>query len=362
MNDAQLTRWAELLTGYCLELAAGEMVLISAGWEARPLVEACFRAAVARGAYPLLRMEPPGLLEHFIAHAPEALLDAPAPLAVLEAERVQARIRIEAESDTRALARVDAARQARYNRGRDAVRRASAGQRWVLTQFPTAAYAADADMPLDRYEAFVAGAMFLDDADPASSWRALGFRQAGLVDFMTSARVIRIECDGTDLTLDVSGRRWINSDGRRNMPSGEIFTGPIESSARGRLRCAVPVQRDGRRLEGIELQFQAGVVTAARADVGDAYLNAMLDLDDGARRVGELGIGLNHGIERFTGSILYDEKIGGTIHVALGRSYSETGGRNESALHWDLIVDTRQGGRVTVDGRVAMENGRWLVG
>jgi len=146
------------------------------------------------------------------------------------------------------------------------------------------------------------------------------------------------------------------------MPSGEIFTGPIEESAQGRLRCGFPVCRGGRELVGIALEFQSGCVVSARADEGEEYLKSMLDLDPGARRLGELGLGLNSGIDRFTGSILYDEKIGGTVHLALGQSYPETGGVNESALHWDLIVDTRSGGRITADGRVVMEDGRWLVG
>jgi aminopeptidase len=232
----------------------------------------------------------------------------------------------------------------------------------VLTQYPTAAYAADAGMSLDGYERFVASAIFLDRSDPEAAWQQLGRRQSGLVDFMSRVRTVRIEAEDTDLMLSVAGRTWINSDGRRNMPSGEIFTGPVEDSARGRLKCAFPVYRDGRALEGIALEFSEGRVVSARADLGEEYLLSMLDLDAGARRLGELGLGLNSGIQRFTGSILYDEKIGGTVHLALGQSYPETGGVNESALHWDLIVDTRAGGRITADGQIVMENGNWLVG
>jgi len=217
-------------------------------------------------------------------------------------------------------------------------------------------------MPLPDYEDFVTRAMFLDRPLPRADWQELGGRQAALVKFMTGVQTVRIEADGTDLTLSVAGRTWINSDGRRNMPSGEIFTGPIEDSVTGRLRSSFPVCRDGRVLVGINLEFHQGNVVAASAAQGQDYLLAMLDLDSGARRVGELGLGLNGGIDRFTGSILYDEKIGGTVHVALGQSYPETGGLNNSALHWDLIVDTRTQGRLSADGRLVMENGRWLVG
>jgi aminopeptidase len=217
-------------------------------------------------------------------------------------------------------------------------------------------------MDLVDYEDYVARAMFLDEPDPGAAWAELGRRQAALVSFMRGVEKIRIEADGTDLTLSVAGRTWINSDGRRNMPSGEIFSGPHEDSAQGRIRCAMPICRDGRVLMGIELEFAGGEVVAARAEEGEPYLHSMLDLDPGARRLGEIGLGLNPGIDRFTGSILYDEKIGGTVHLALGRSYPETGGTNESALHWDLIIDTRRGGRLTADGRAVMEDGRWRVG
>ncbi len=362
MQDVVVARWADLLVDYCLQAEPGEVIAISSELAARPLVEACFKALVLRGASPLLRLELPGLHEFFLEHASDAQLAFVAPPALFEAEATAARIRISAEADTHSMSRVDPRRQAIYERARDPLRTAARKHRWVLTQFPTPAYACDARMSPEDYEQFVTAALFLDRPDPVAEWKELGRRQAGLVDFMSRARTIRIEAGGTDLTLSVAGRTWINSDGRRNMPSGEIFTGPVEDSATGTLRSGFPVCRDGRELVGISLQFREGKVVAARAEQGEDYLLAMLDLDPGARRLGELGLGLNPGIDRFTGSILYDEKIGGTVHLALGQSYPETGGINRSALHWDLIVDTRTAGRITADGQTVMENGRWLIG
>jgi aminopeptidase len=362
MTDDLLARWANLLVDYCLRVEAGETILISSELEARPLVEACFRAVVDRGAHPIVRVELPGLAEYFVGHASEGQLSHLSPVSIREAEVADGRIRIAAETDTRSMSGVDPRRQAIVDRARAPLRELASKKRWVLTQYPTEAYASDAKMSREAYEAYVASAMFLDQADPVAAWQALGRRQAGLVEFMTGVREIRIESDGTDLSLSVAGRTWINSDGRRNMPSGEIFTGPVETSAEGHLRCSFPVCRGGREVVGIELTFERGAVVAAKAEQGEAYLHSMLDLDPGARRLGELGIGLNAGIDRFTGSILYDEKIGGTVHLALGNSYPETGGTNTSALHWDLIVDLRSSGRITADGRVVMENGRWLVG
>ena len=362
MRDDSIARWADLLVDYCLRVAPGETILIGSEWEGRPLVEACYRAVVLRGGLPLVRLDLPGLSEFFLEHATETQLAALSPVALFEAETIDGRVRIAAESDTRSMRRIDPARQAMADRARDPVRRVAGRKRWVLTQFPTAAYAADAKMDLAQYEAYVAASMFLDKPNPVAAWQDLGRRQSGLVEAMSRVGTVRIEAEGTDLTLSVAGRTWINSDGRRNMPSGEIFTGPVEDSAQGRLRCGFPVCRGGRELAGIALEFDGGRVVSARADAGEDYLRAMLDLDAGARRLGELGLGLNPGIDRFTGSILYDEKIGGTVHLALGQSYPETGGMNQSALHWDLIVDTRAGGRITADGQVVMENGRWRVG
>lgn len=362
MRHDEITRWADLLTDYCLDVRPGWTVLIGAELEARPLVEACFRAIVDRGAAPIVRIDLPGLHEYYLRNATEALIEREDPIGLFEARQIDARLRISAESDVRSMIRIDPRRQAAHNRARDSVRQAAAEKRWTLTQYPTLAYAANARMSLAEYEAFVASALFLDRPDPVAAWKELGRRQAGLVDYMARVRNIRIEADGTDLSLSVAGRTWINSDGKRNMPSGEIFTGPIEDSVQGRLRCGFPVYRDGRELTGVQLEISNGRVVAAAAEKGEDYLQTMLDLDEGARRFGELGLGLNSGIDRFTGTILYDEKIGGTVHLALGRSYPETGGTNQSALHWDLIVDTRSQGRITADGAVVMENGRWLVG
>jgi aminopeptidase len=206
------------------------------------------------------------------------------------------------------------------------------------------------------YAAFLTRALFLDREDPVAAWQALRERQAAIVELLSEVSEIRIEAEGTDLRLRVGGRTWINSDGRRNMPSGEVFTGPHEDSAQGTVRFSVPTGPQGVSVEQVELSFEAGEVVAARAQRGEEYLHSALGTDAGARRLGELGIGTNPGIDRPTGSILLDEKMAGTVHLALGRSYPETGGRNASALHWDLICDVRDsGGRVSGDGEVLNE-------
>jgi aminopeptidase len=237
------------------------------------------------------------------------------------------------------------------------VREATLALRWCGTLWPTAAAAQQAGMATEDFAAFIRGALFLDRDDPIAAWGELGATQAALIERLSRCSELRIQADRTDLRLAVGGRTWINSDGRRNMPSGEVFTGPVETSAEGRVRFDVPSSPRGVEVAGIELEFRAGVVVSARADRGDAVLQAMLATDDGARRLGELGIGTNFGVARAIGSILVDEKMGGTVHLALGRSYPETGGTNESAIHWDMICDLRRGGRLTADGEPVVEDG-----
>jgi aminopeptidase len=231
-------------------------------------------------------------------------------------------------------------------------------RRWCSTLWPTHAGAQQAGMSLAGFEAFVERALFLDQPDPVRAWGELRGFQDALIERLRGARELRIEADGTDVTLNVKGRTWVNSDGRRNMPSGEVFTGPHEASANGRIRFGVPSSPAGIDVAGVDLEFRDGLVVAAAAERGDDYLQRALATDDGARRLGEIGIGTNFGIDRAIGATLFDEKIGGTVHLALGRSYPETGARNESALHWDLICDLRQGGRLTADGETIVQDGR----
>ena len=209
-------------------------------------------------------------------------------------------------------------------------------------------------------EAFVTRALFLDRDDPVAAWGELRAFQAGLIEKLAPAREIHIVGEGTDLRLDVSDRVWVNSDGKRNMPSGEVFTGPHERSAEGVIRFTIPTSPRGVVVEDVTLEFREGRVVSARAERGDAYLQATLDTDDGARFLGELGIGTNFGIDRPIGAILFDEKIGGTVHLAVGKSYPETGGTNESVVHWDMICDLRQGGSLSADGEVILRDGAFV--
>jgi len=350
-------RFAALLCDYCLQVRPGQQVVVRSSALAAPLLLELQRALLEREAWPLLRTELPGQAEGFWAAARDAHLDAFPPLELAEAERTDASLAIQAPANTRALAGVDPARMARAARARAPVREAGLKRRWCVTLWPTPAGAQQAGMATADFEAFVRRALFLDRDDPIAAWSELSAVQARMIARLSRSSELRIEADGTDLTLSVAGRTWVNSDGRRNMPSGEVFTGPVETSAAGRVRFEIPSSPRGVEVAGISLEFRDGVVVAARADRGDEVLQAMLATDDGARRLGEIGIGTNFGVDRAIGSILVDEKMGGTVHVALGRSYPETGGTNESAIHWDMICDLRRGGRLLADGEPVVEDG-----
>lgn len=342
---------ADLLCDWCLDIRERDYMLLFTTTLATPLVRAVHRALITRGAWPPgLRISPAGLAEDFYRLASDDLLDNFAPLELAEVEHADAYLRIDAPHNTRALAGIDPATIARAARARAPIQEVRLAKRWCGTLWPTPALAQEAGMSEDEYATFLGRALFLDRPDAAAAWRELSDRQQRVVDRLTSAREIRIEADGTDLRLRVDGRTWVNSDGRHNMPSGEVFTGPLEDSATGTIRFTIPSNPRGVQVEDVTLTFENGKVTKATAARGQAYLDAALATDPGARFLGELGIGTNTGIDRATGSILLDEKMAGTVHLALGRSYPETGGQNASALHWDLICDLRFGGRLTADG------------
>ena len=352
--------FAALLCDWCIAAAPGDQVLVRFTPESLALGRAVHTALLQRGAWPLVGFSQGVFARDFYLHARPEQLDGFAPLALAEAEEADALIQIDGPRNTMALAGVDPSVIARVARARRPVSEAQLKLRWCGTLWPSAALAQQARMSEDDYAAFVERSLFLDQPDPVAAWRALSDSQAQLVARLTPAHEIRIEAPGTDLRLHVDGRTWINSDGRHNMPSGEVFTGPIEDTAEGTICFSIPSSPRGVEVRGVRLRFEAGQVVEATAETGQAYLDAALATDAGARFLGEIGIGTNIGIDQPTGSILFDEKMAGTVHLALGRSYPETGGTNVSALHWDMICDLRDGGRLSIDGQVLHENGSFV--
>jgi aminopeptidase len=367
MQDIRIERWAHTLVHYSLFIKAEETVAIQASPLATPLVEAVYREILRVGAYPVPVIELEPLEELLLRSGNDAQLSTPSPISQMLAERLDARLFISSRSNTKALSGVDPARAAKRRQGMHAVSRVyrereQAGTfRWCSTLYPTSGYAQDADMSLGEFEEFVFDVCFLNDEDPIAQWKALSAQQQHSVDWLVGHTQVHILGEGTDLTLSIKDRVFINSDGKRNFPSGEFFTGPVEDSANGVIQFDIPTSYDGHAVESIRLVLREGKVIEASARQGQAYLQQMLELDAGARYLGEFAFGNNTRMNRTTKNILFDEKMGGTVHLALGASYPETGGVNQSALHWDMICDLRTSGEVWVDDTLFLKNGEILI-
>jgi aminopeptidase len=368
MSDSRLVRFADVLVGYCAEVREGDLVTVESMSLASPLLQEIYRGVLEAGGHPLPRISIEGMTETLLKHGNDEQLDWLNPARVDDIETVDVRIAVTAPKNTRRLTTVDPARQARSDRAVEPLRtryldRAAAGElRWVLTAYPTQAAAQDAEMSLAEWEDFVYGAGFLDDPDPASRWREFGERMDAVAGFLNTKRELRIVAEDTDLRLSAEGRTWVPSKGRENFPDGEVFTGPVETSVEGEIRFTYPAIFNAREVEDVRLRFEGGEVVEATATRGERFLREMIAMDDGARRVGEFAFGLNDAITTFTRDTLYDEKIGGTVHLALGTAYPETGGQNRSALHWDMVCDLRGGSEVHADGEVVYRDGRFLNG
>jgi len=350
-----------VLVDYSVGAAEGEQVLIFGEAGAEPLIRELYVRLLQVGATPVPQVSLPSMQELFFEHARDVHFEKIPSIRRMMREEADAEIGIMAPSNTRALANVDPARQQTFGRLNQPLADIMLKKnRWVLTLFPTAALAQESDMGLAEYEEFVFEAMGLNHEDPVRYWQQKSEEQGRLAERLEAAREFRITAQETDLTLSVEGRKFVNSTVERNLPGSEVFTGPIEDSANGTVYFSVPANVSGRDVSGVRLRFENGKVVEASAEKGEEYLNAMLDADAGARYLGELGIGTNYGIPRATRNILFDEKLGGTVHLAIGRSYEETGGKNESSVHWDLICDLRQGGELYADGELIQQNGQFV--
>ena len=368
MTDSRIQKLAKVLVDHSAEVQPGDRVAIETTINAEELVREIYELVLARGGHPHLLLNLPDQDQLFFKHASDAQLDFTPTFQKIVTEQFEVYIRVRADVDTRALKDVPPERQSHRQKGMAPVRSAMLRRggdktlRWVLTQLPTEAYATEAGMSLAEYEDFLYGACHADAStvDPVAYWRQIRDQQQKMIQRVEGHDKIKLLGPNVDLALSVKGRKFNNSHGRHNMPDGEIYTGPVENSVNGWVKFTYPAIFQGRIVEGVELTFEKGRVASATADNGQDFLLAMLETDVGARYLGEFAIGTNFEIDRFTRNILFDEKLGGTFHIAIGAGYPETGSLNTSIIHWDMICDMRTDSEIRVDGVVIYRDGQFI--
>ncbi len=366
MRDPRLDKLAHVLVNYSTKIRKGDLVAITADPIAMPLTVAVYEAVLKAGGHPFWQPRSDELADSFLQYADDHHLDYVSPLSENQVETIDAQISFWAEVNTKSMTNVDPAKQARKSRAQKNIfnrfmaRAAEGALRWVGTQYPTQAAAQDAEMSLREYENFVfrAGLLHLDD--PSAAWQKISESQQRLCDYLSTKEELHFQNpNGTDLRVAVNAPAvWVNCAGNENFPDGEVFTGP--QNAHGIVHYSFPAVHMGREAHDIQLTFKDNKVVDAQASKGLDFLTEMLDMDPGARTMGEIAVGTNYNIKNYTKNTLFDEKIGGTFHAAVGAGYPESGSTNESALHWDMVCDMRTGGTISADGEVFHRDGKFL--
>ncbi len=365
--DPRVKKLAQVLVHYSIKLKKGQLLKIQGEVCSLPLIKAVFEEAVEVGAYPYVKLNVPELDEIFLKKASRNQLTYVSPLLKAEISKIDALISIWGSENTRSFSGVDPKRQATARlAGRPVFqkffkRTAEGSLTWVGTLFPTNAEAQEADMSLADWEDFVYRAGRITSADPVAHWKKIAKEQDRLVKILNRTDYLHIRSADTDLKMRVKGRKWINCAGTENFPDGEIFTCPIENTVNGYIRYSYPAVYMGREVEDVRLEFKNGKVVKESAGKNQDFLTSMLNMDKGARYLGEVAVGTNYSIKKFTKNILFDEKIGGTCHLAVGASIPEAGGKNKSALHWDMICDMKKDAEILADGNVIYRNGKFVI-
>lgn len=373
MTDIRIQKFAKVLVEHSARVVPGDRVLIEATTAAEPLVRELYIKILEKGGHPVPLLQLPDMFfpsheDLLIMKGSDAQLDFVPPLQKLAYDHFESRIRIHSVTNTRSQTMMDSSRSQRRGKGTGIItetqmRRGAEGVfKWVTTLYPTEAYAQDAGMSFSQYEDFVFGSVHAQEEDPIKFWKKVEQDQQSAVNFMKGKSQVVLRGPNVDLTLSVKDRKFMNSFGTYNMPDGEIYTGPVEDSVNGWVKFTYPAIYGSVAVEGAELTFNKGRAEQVKAEKNQDYLIKMLESDAGSRYLGEFAIGTNFDINQFTGQILFDEKIGGSFHMALGAGYPETGSKNKSAIHWDMICDMRKDSEILVDGQLFYKNGEFVFG
>lgn len=367
MINPMLEKYAKVLVNYSLGVETGQSVVIQGNMITEPLIKAVYKEVLAAGGHPLVLTSFEGQEEIFYKNASTEQLKYQSPFLKYLYQNMDARIYIRGNYNTKGLTGVDPEKIKINTKANQEImdifmKRTGAGElHWNICQFPTLADAQEAQMSLAEYEEFVFKACHLDKEDPVAYWEEFGNELKRIAEILNTKSELHFVSEDTNLKCKTGGRTWVADQGKENYPGGEVFTGPVEDSVEGHIRFSFPGIFQGREIEDIRLTFKDGKVIEASAAKGEKLLQTLLDTDEGARYVGEVAIGCNYGIKTFSRNMLFDEKIGGTIHLALGRSYPETGAKNISSIHWDMLCDMKKGGRIYADGELIYQDGEFIV-
>lgn len=361
-------KYAKVLVEYSVDVQKGDLTLIrTTSPLAQPLVKEIYKQVLLKGGFPIVRCSLDGINELFFKYASDEQLDYIDPMSEVEYDKVKKMISIGAPENVKSMARANSdkmARRSKVTRGLSEKllnRSASGDLKWVIADFPTNALAQEAKMSLDEYSDFIVNSCYLDLDNPVEKWQEIGAFQEKIAEYLNNTSKLRIVGEKTDITFSTAGRKWISCAGLNNFPDGEIFTSPVEDSANGEIYFDFPAIYRGNESHKIHLWLENGKVIKSEVEKGAEFFESMLNMDEGSRFVGEIAIGTNERVQDVTGNILFDEKIGGSIHMALGASYPETGGKNVSGLHWDIIKNMKNGGQIFADDVLIYQDGKFVI-
>lgn len=366
MRDVRHQKLANLLVNYSLKVKKGEYIILLGSPLSESLLKEIYKEVIKVGGHPEVVFTTEGFNEIMLKDGSDEQLQFISPITKIGAEKCDALIVLLGGQNTKGLSNVDAKRISFRRKAQREImvtrmeREAKGEFRWVGTQYPTHSDAQEGNMSLEEYEEFVFSAGLLDKDNPSEEWERISKEQQKVVEYLDTKKTLHIVSQDTDLKMKIEGRKWINCDGKVNFPDGEVYTGPVEDSVEGHIRFSYPGIYAGKEIEDIRLEFKKGKVVKASAAKGEDLLLALLDTDEGARTIGEIAIGTNYGIDKFTKNMLFDEKIGGTIHAALGMSIPNSKGVNKSTIHWDMLCDMKDGGKIYADGELFYKNGKFI--
>jgi len=365
--DNRIKKHAEVLLKYSLALKKGEKIVIVGDVVTLPLIKESYNLAVELGALPQVLINSEELKEILLKKGSKEQIKY-VPDSVKKAfETVDVLLSFFGGSNTRMFSNVNPEKLKLSAQGSSEITRiffervAKKELRWCGTMFPNQANAQEANMSISEYEDFVYEAGYIDRKDPIAEWKDIEKKQEKICKILNGKKHLRIVSRDTDLNMSIEGRKWVNCCGKANFPDGEVFTGPVEDSVEGHIRFSFPGIYGGREIEDIQLTFERGKVAKAEAAKGQELLEQLLETDKGARYVGEIAAGTNYNIEKFTKHMLFDEKIGGTVHLAIGRSIPESLGKNQSAIHWDMLCDMKKGGEIYADSELIYKDGKFII-